>query len=97
MDVNMLIALDYDDTYTRAPDFWDAFIGKVAEEGHEIIIATMRSNEEWARIKDDMRGIRIVCTNRKAKKPFCASLGLLPDIWIDDNPQFIIQDAWTGD
>jgi hypothetical protein len=32
----------------------------------------------------------VIYTSRTAKKPFCDSLGKNFDIWIDDNPEFIL-------
>ena len=76
----MLIALDYDGTYTADPELWDWFIDRARQRGHEIKIATMRYPHES--IPDI--GCEIVYTSRKAK------FGCIPaDIWIDDMPHFL--------
>lgn len=76
----MLIALDYDGTYTADPVLWDSFIAKAKERGHKVKIATMRHPSEP--IPDI--GLDVVYTSRKAK------FGCMPaDIWIDDNPQYL--------
>lgn len=40
--------------------------------------------------------IALEYTDRKAKKPHMESISRPVDVWIDDCPQFILQDAWTG-
>lgn len=80
----MLIALDYDGTYTADPVLWDAFIKKAKERGHEVKIATMRFPSEPV---PDV-GCEVVYTERKAK------YGCMPaDIWIDDRPHFLFHNG----
>ncbi|CAB5221619.1 hypothetical protein UFOVP247_216, partial [uncultured Caudovirales phage] len=38
----MNIALDFDDTYTRAPSLWNNFIADAKDKGHDIRIVTYR-------------------------------------------------------
>lgn len=91
----MLIALDYDETYTKDPDFWLAFIKLCEAHGHQIVVATMRTFDEKAEMCSRLHEAVpwIVPTHRQAKKRFLASFGIHPDIWIDDTPLFILQDA----
>ncbi len=81
----MLIALDYDGTYTTDPILFDAFIRQAKASGHEIICVTMRYPEEEIHMLCE-----IIYTSRQAKLPFMGGLGRMPDIWIDDNPRFIL-------
>lgn len=92
----MNIALDFDGTYTAPPKVWDKFISFCMEEGHKVSIVTMRYEENeniqgyltaWAKQCD------IVYTGCKAKKSFCEAKGLRFNIWIDDNPEWLFQDA----
>ncbi len=87
----MLIALDYDGTYTRDPAMWDAFIASARSSGHSVICATMRTEEEAAEVVQNLGGKvdRIICTSRKAKARYLADLGVTPNVWIDDNPMWI--------
>lgn len=91
----MLIALDYDETYTKDPDFWLAFIELSQKHGHQIVVATMRTLDEKAEMCDRLHAAVpwIVPTHRMAKKRFLATFDIHPDIWIDDNPAFILTDA----
>jgi hypothetical protein len=93
----MLIALDFDGTYTADPDMWDEFISNARMRGHKVVVATMRI----AGIEDSVVEMQlrskvddIVYTNRKAKKvAFRTIYGENPDIWIDDNPEWLFEDA----
>jgi len=91
----LLISLDYDDTFTANPIFWKKFIDLAIEEGHRIVIATMRHEHEGRNLEillaDHVE--KIIYTGRKAKKPFLKKLGIEPDIWVDDMPEFLVEDA----
>lgn len=82
----MLIALDYDGTYTADPVLWGAFLAQAAQRGHEVVIATMRHESEPIAVD----GVRVIYTGRQAKRPFLQTMGLNPSIWIDDMPDFIL-------
>ena len=93
----MLIALDYDRTYTLDPVFWNRFINGCKVFGHTVVVATMRYAGTWeeedvlAALEDKVD--RVVFTSRKAKKPFLEELGIFPDVWVDDNPRWIYEDG----
>ena len=91
----MLIALDYDGTYTADPELWDSFIALSRERGHRVIIATMRYPTELSGISSLIDKVDdIIFTSRKAKKPFViASINENPHIWIDDNPEWLFTDS----
>ena len=86
----MLIALDYDYTYTRDPAFWSAFITTAVQAGHNVVCVSMRFPHEPISMPCE-----VIYTGRKAKKPYSLSIGLLVDVWIDDSPEFILADAAT--
>jgi len=92
------IALDYDGTYTADPDLWLSFVTKAINRGHEVLIVTMRFPEELADIDPNLLdlGVEVIPTSRKAKRQFLIDNrgGLqMPNIWIDDNPLWIYEDA----
>lgn len=91
----MIIALDYDDTFTKAPDFWYDFMAKCDVESHLVIGVTMRHESEAKEMNSDYLRMceKVYYTDRKAKRDFMADLGIHVDIWIDDRPDFIIKDA----
>ena len=95
----MLLALDYDETYTRDPIFWDKVIRLANERGHSVVIATMRNDVPWEadEVRNELEGVGIeafIFTNRKAKYPALYSAGYYPSVWIDDSPNFIHNDAY---
>ncbi len=95
----MLIALDYDGTYTADPELWDQFISNARARGHEVIIATMRIKgfEEYD-VNRQLEGKvdKIIYTDRRAKKAEVIRQYKNPDIWIDDMPEWLFEDAITG-
>ena len=80
----MIIALDYDKTYTVDPELWISFIETAQSRGHDVKIVTMRYPEETI----DNVPCDVVYTSRQAKRK-CFSA----DIWIDDSPHWIFEDA----
>ena len=92
----MIIALDFDDTYTRDPITWDEFILLMQDNGHTVICVTMRTEAEGQQVREnlgELLGGRIFFTSRQAKKPFMEKLGININVWIDDNPYWIMYDA----
>jgi hypothetical protein len=88
------IAIDYDGTYTVIPELIDSLIANKRDDVR-IILATMRYSDEVEPEFLDLgrRCSQVVFTNRKAKKPFLESLGIKVDVWIDDSPDWILNDA----
>ena len=91
----MIIALDYDETFTRDPVTWMAVMKILRERGHTVIGVTMR----YVRESLDMHpGYAEICdtiyfTARSAKRDFLGDLGVIVDVWIDDAPEFILHSA----
>jgi hypothetical protein len=78
------IALDYDGTYTLAPDLWDTFIDAAIRSGNEVVCVTMRYPSEPV----VMPRCKVIYTSRKAKDAFYPA-----DVWIDDRPHWIHHDS----
>lgn len=93
----MLLALDYDETYTRDPEFWDKVIHLATKRGHSVICATMRADVPYEadEVRRDLEHQveAIVFTNRKAKHGAVYAAGFMPSVWIDDSPHWIHVDA----
>jgi len=92
----MLIALDYDGTYTEDPELWHGFSFTARLRGHTVMVVTMRhendsNKRELGHLAGKIDGI--VYTGRNRKKDHMASLGYYPDIWIDDKPHLVFHDA----
>lgn len=91
----MRIALDYDGTYTADPELWGGFVASAMARGHEVYIVTMRYAEEGAEIEYNLKNrvTGIMYTSRMNKATYVFSQQKLMDIWIDDQPHFIFEDA----
>lgn len=88
----MKIALDYDETYTKDPGFWNQFIQTAHAYDHEVRIVTARS--PTADEITSITNIPIIYCDGVAKRFFChwfadSGLGWDPDVWIDDKPQSV--------
>lgn len=80
----MLIALDYDKTYTADPLLWNDFIAIAQKRGHAVKIVTMRRPDQTI----NGAPVDVVYTSRKAKASVVSA-----DIWIDDSPNWVYQDS----
>jgi hypothetical protein len=93
----MNISLDYDQTYTRAPAIWDNFITLLKQGGHNVYVVTMRYDKpiEADEVKDALASKvdGIYFTGRKAKSKFMFERGISIDVWVDDMPFFVDNDA----
>ena len=94
---NLLVILDSDETYTEAPEIWDAFIKSLLENGHVVVCCTMRVagngiNDDVIRDMTEKHGIPIVyAATYKDKWEAIQNYGYHPEnaIWIDDRPMYI--------
>ena len=92
----MKIALDYDGTYAEDPELWDLFIEQADERGHEVTIVTMRDGLVRP-IEHEVR-CDVIYTNLNGKLDYCEALGIDFDIWIDDHPEWVLndwEDRWS--
>lgn len=86
----MLIALDYDDTFTKDPDLWIDFIKKANLKDHKIICVTMRYSDEGEEVlKSIGKYCEVIFTSRNAKLQYLSERNIFPDVWIDDNPRWL--------
>ncbi len=80
----MIIALDWDNTYTKDTELWDRFITDASQKGHLVKIVTMRFPSEAV----ENPPCDVVYTSRKSKASCFKA-----DVWIDDSPHWIFQDS----
>lgn len=83
----MLISIDYDGTYTKAPSFWDEFIfNAVHKEGHKVICITNRAFP----IDTGRKPLtEILYAGAEYKRTYAEKNGYKVDVWIDDMPETI--------
>lgn len=91
----MIIALDYDDTWTRDPDAWYAAMMAMKQAGHTIYGVTMRYPREASGMSMRYGAVceKIFFTSREAKWYYMQNQGIHVDVWIDDSPHFILRSA----
>ncbi len=90
----LLVSLDYDNTYTADPKGMRALIRCLQSSGHKVIIVTMRSREldwdaEFSFLKSDY-GIETFFADGQPKRKYMEDRGIYVDIWIDDSPEGIV-------
>lgn len=89
----MLIAIDFDDTLTRAPELWRTFIESAKSRGHKVVCVTARCPTEedidivdgWMKWTD--LSLPVYYTSHGSKTAYMKAIGLKVDIWIDDDPR----------
>jgi hypothetical protein len=87
----MNIALDFDDTYTRDPAFWDQFILIAKQRNHDVRIVTFRKRTMTDPALDYLATvIPVIFTEYTQKRAFTNKMGWMVDVWIDDSPEFIV-------
>lgn len=84
----MRISLDYDGTYTKDPVLWNTFCALAHRLGHEVVCVTMRYPTEPIQVP-----VPVIYTSRQAKVQFMEERDLKVDIWIDDRPYWLLNDA----
>lgn len=93
----MKIALDYDNTYTLHPEFWQVFIGMATGAGHEIRVVTVRDErfDRTAPLIELEDILPVIYTRGVAKRWYLSHFGdgFVPDVWIDDSPDSIISNS----
>lgn len=88
----MNISLDFDDTYTRDPVFWNRFIEMTWEFGHTVYCITAREPNKINReeVYDSIGKLigknNCLFTDAMAKARYAAEKGVHIDVWIDDLP-----------
>lgn len=94
----MLIALDYDQTYTRDPDYWDEVIAAGIRRGHQFVCVTNRvvapGSAKIERVPEP--AIPVVCAGHEMKDVAARAAGFKVSIWIDDMPASISQVPLLG-
>jgi hypothetical protein len=88
----MNIMIDYDNTFTADAPMWQDVIFEFLQK-HRVFLVTSRGMDtpvEHTEYFVDM-GIPIVYCDYYAKKDVCEKQGIKIDIWIDDDPKYIIE------
>lgn len=80
----MTIAIDYDGTYDRQPNFWRGLLVDAQRFGHRVVCVTARPA---------CSPVDVPCetfyTSGAKKRAYMQCQGIMVDVWIDDMPELI--------
>ena len=90
-----IVAFDFDETISDKPNTWLNVMLALERAGYHVIVVTWRGPTDWP---EDLaflvdRGFKVYYTSRQAKQPYMISKGIKVDIWVDDNPYAILNNA----
>ena len=90
----MIFSLDFDDTYTKDPEFWDEFVRLAHTKGHTVYCVTFRFQHElqklWESIGQVIGEHMVIATSHQSKRVHMERLNIQVDVWIDDLPELIV-------
>jgi len=87
----MIVAIDYDDTYTADPTAWSAVIRLLQEFGHKVVCVTQRVDPWMQEVHDAFEPLNVpVVSGGAPKVETAAEAGYFIDVWIDDYPRGIL-------
>lgn len=95
----MLIAIDFDDTFTADPKMWTEVIHLMQAYGHTVICVSARRNTMDHRIElEDAlpKGVKVLLSYDEPKRDFAFRHNYVVDIWIDDFPDAIVSEYRTS-
>lgn len=96
MPKQLVIAIDFDDTYTADTTLWSAFINNALDRGHRVYCVTARrdTEENQELIRETFHSnelcIPVVFSNLGSKMWTMDQRGVKVDIWIDDAPHALV-------
>jgi hypothetical protein len=92
---NMVIAIDYHDTYATDPKMWNVIIEILWLRKNEVICISRDHNGGEDEIYDSIGKFigkkNVYITDGMGKKEYCKKNNIDVDIWIDDNPKHITE------
>lgn len=91
--MSLNFALDFDDTFTKDPELWYNFIDDAQRRGHNVYVVTLRDEKTQGReVKEALqsRADGLFFTSLKSKRKFMQERGIRIHVWIDDKPDYIV-------
>ena len=89
----MIISMDFDNTFSLAPEDWLDFMLMMRKRGHEVIVVTGRRENVYPEDFDIFHqyGFKVYKTKWLAKRVYMREVeGIEVDVWIDDCPEAIL-------
>lgn len=81
----MIIAIDYDGTWSADPALFEQFARDARERQHEVLVITNRSPEQAIIVP----GMTVIYACGRPKRNVALESGHNVTVWIDDNPAFV--------
>lgn len=86
----MIIAIDYDNTYTADPNLWNNFITTALGVGHTVICVTARPDTMGQSVLDSVgKLVPVLFAGGDWKREYALKHGYKVNVWIDDMPEYI--------
>lgn len=87
----LTFSLDFDRTFTAAPQLWRDFIANAHAAGHRVVLITRRPDTNADRDEVTKRTAtanldRLIFAGQTQKEDAARAAGETIDIWIDDHP-----------
>ena len=93
----MIIAIDYDNTYTAAPELWNRMISMFSDAGHTIICITGRTENMAQPVMDSIgKLIPVIFAGNDWKRDAAIKRGYKVDVFIDDMPEMVGKQLLIG-
>jgi hypothetical protein len=92
----MILAIDFDETYTRDPALWDLFLSAAMARGHRVLCVSARHERQMGEVRDTIGRLigpeACFGTGRTPKRRFMAEVAdTHVDVWIDDAPESVVE------
>lgn len=89
----MNISIDFDDTYTRDPGFWNLVIAHAITRNHTVYCVTARANPNDEQVLGSIGKLigkdNCFFTAMQGKRAYMHANKINIDVWIDDMPDMI--------
>lgn len=90
-----VVAFDFDETISDNEPLWLQVMLALEKGGYHVVVCTWRTPKTYP---EDLKflvdkGFKVYYTSGQAKQTYMAKQGIKVDIWIDDNPYAILNDA----
>lgn len=90
----MNIAIDFDDTYTRDPQFWNIFVINAIQRNHKVYCVTARAHAQDEEVLGSIGKVvgpeNCYFTAMQGKRAYMWANKIRIDVWIDDMPDMIV-------
>jgi hypothetical protein len=92
----MILAIDFDETYTRDPALWDLVLSAAMARGHRVLCVSARHERQMGEVRETIGRVigpeACFGTGQAPKRRFMAEVADTHiDVWIDDAPESVVE------